>query len=266
MQGVPTALQAAERSVHAQAAGQGALFGGAEHDDVLEHVLTPVRDFSKRERADGERESLGLYLTAHPFDDYAKHCQRFTNGSIAKVLQELPSSTQPYQVRKDAILAGVVADVARRGNRVSIELDDDTDRIEVTMFDEVFAQAKQVIAKHAVVIVEGQLRYDDFVNGWRLTAKRVRSADDVIEEHARRLTIRWPSEAAPDTVRELQRILKPFTRGRCEVSIEFRRNGAEAALTLGEAWSVRVTRDLRDQLTRLLGDDRYLIHYPRHFV
>ena len=94
----------------------------------------------------------------------------------------------------------------------------------------------------------------------------MRSADDVIEEHARRLTIRWPSEASPDTVRELQRILKPFTRGRCEVSIEYRRNGAEAALTLGEAWSVRITRDLRDQLTRLLGDDRYLIHYPKHLV
>jgi DNA polymerase-3 subunit alpha len=114
------------------------------------------------------------------------------------VLQELPTSAQPYQVRKDAILAGVVADVSRRGNRVSIELDDDTDRIEVTMFDEVFAQAKQVIAKHAVVLVEGQLRYDDFVNGWRLTARRVRSADDVIEENARRLTIRWPSGASWD--------------------------------------------------------------------
>jgi DNA polymerase-3 subunit alpha len=252
--------------VHAKAAGQTALFGGDGHDDVLEHVLTPARDWSKRERADGERESLGLYLTAHPFDDYAKHVQRFTNGSIAKVLQELPTSAQPYQVRKDAILAGVVADVSRRGNRVSIELDDDTDRIEVTMFDEVFAQAKQVIAKHAVVLVEGQLRYDDFVNGWRLTAKRVRSADDVIEEYARRLTIRWPSEASADMVRELQRILKPFTRGRCEVSVEFRRSGAEASLTLGEAWSVRVTRDLRDQLTRLLGDDRYLLHYPKHFL
>jgi hypothetical protein len=66
-------------------------------------------------------------------------------------------------------------------------------------------------------------------------------------------------------VRELQRILKPFTRGRCEVSIEYRKTGAEGALTLGEAWSVRVTRELRDQLTRLLGDDRYLIHYPKHF-
>ncbi len=266
MQGIPNALQAAERSVHAQAAGQTALFGGDDHDDVLEHVLTPVRDLSKRERADGERESLGLYLTVHPFDDYAQHCKRFTNGSIAKVLQELPTSAQPYQVRKEAVLAGVVADVARRGNRVSIQLDDDTERIEVTMFDEVFAQAKHVIAKHAVVLVDGQLRYDDFVNGWRLTAKRVRSADDVIEEYARRLTIRWPSDASGNFVRELQRILKPFAGGRCEVCIEYRRSGAEAALTLGESWSVRVKRELRDQLTRLLGDDGYLLHYPKHLL
>jgi DNA polymerase-3 subunit alpha len=165
-----------------------------------------------------------------------------------------------------SVLAGVVADVSRRGNRVSIQLDDDTERIEVTMFEEVFAQAKHVIAKHAVVLVEGQLRYDDFVNGWRLTAKRVRSADDVIEEYARRLTIRWPPEAGPDFVRDLQRILKPFARGRCEVSIEYRQDGAEAALTLGEAWSVALKRELRDQLTRLLGEDRYLIHYPKHFV
>jgi DNA polymerase-3 subunit alpha len=267
MNGIPNALQAAERSVHAQAAGQTALFGGGERDDTLDHVLTPVREWSKRDRLEGERESLGLYLTGHPFDDFAEHCKHFTNGAIAKVLQGLPSAALPYHVRKEAILAGVVVDVRRRGNRVSIILDDDTERIEVTMFDEVFAQAKHVIAKYAVLIAEGQLRFDDFINGWRLTAKRVRSADEAIEEYARRLTIRWPSESpGPEFVRELQRILKPFTRGRCEVSLEYRSNGAEAALTLGEAWSVRATRDLRDQLTRLLGDDRYLIHYPKHFV
>jgi DNA polymerase-3 subunit alpha len=203
----------------------------------------------------------------HPFADYAEHCKRFTNGSIAKVLQDLPSTAQPYQMRKEAILAGVVVDVRRRGPRVSIILDDDTERIEVTMFDEVFAQAKHVIAKHAVLIADGQLRFDDFINGWRLTAKRVRSADDVIEEYARRLTICWQTgRDGPDFVRELQRILKPFTRGRCEVSIEYRRNGAEASLTFGDEWSVRVTRDLRDQLARFLGDDRYLIHYPKHFL
>jgi DNA polymerase-3 subunit alpha len=267
MQGVPNALQAAERSVHAQAAGQTMLFGGDERSDALEHVLTPVREWSKRERLEGERESLGLYLTGHPFDDFAEHCRHFTNGAIAKVIGGLPSTALPYHVRKEVILAGVVVDVRRRGSRVSLVLDDDTERIEVTMFDEVFAQSKHVIAKHAVLIAEGQLRYDDFLNGWRLTAKRVRSADEAIEEYARRLTIRWPSEAGgPELVRELQRILKPFTPGRCEVSIGYRTQGADASLTLGEAWSVRVKRELRDQLTHLLGDDSYLIHYPKHFV
>jgi DNA polymerase-3 subunit alpha len=266
MQGIPHALQAAERSVHAKAAGQTALFGGDERDESLAHVLTPIREWSKRERLEGERESLGLYLTGHPFDDFAEHCKHFTNGAIAKVLGGLPSSALPYHIRKEAILAGVVVDVRRRGNRVSILLDDDTERIEVTMFDEVFAQAKHVIAKHAVLIAEGQLRFDDFINGWRLTAKRVRSADEAIEEYARRLTIRWPSDAGPEIVRELQRVLKPFTRGRCEVCIDYRASGAAAELTLGEAWSVRVTRELRDQLTRLLGDDSFLIHYPKHFV
>ncbi len=267
LHGIPNALQAAERTVHAQAAGQTTLFGGGEREDEdLEHVLTPLRDLTKRERADGERESLGLYLTVHPFDEFAEHCKHFTNGAIAKVLEALPSTAQPYQMRKEAILAGVVFDVRRRGNRVSIWLDDDTERIEVSMFDEVFAQAKHVIAKHAVLIAEGQLRYDDFINGWRLTAKRVRSADEAIEEYARRLTILWPSDAGPELVQELKRILKPFTRGRCEVSVEYRRSDAAASLTLGEAWSVRCTRELRDQLTRLLGDDRFLIHYPKHFV
>ena len=120
----------------------------------------------------------------------------------------------PYHVRKEVILAGVVSTCGERGPRVSIVLDDDTERVEVTMFEDVFAQAKHVIAKHAVLIAEGQLRYDDFINGWRLTAHRVRSADEAIEEYARRLTIRWPSAGAgPELVRELQRALKPFTRG-----------------------------------------------------
>jgi DNA polymerase-3 subunit alpha len=268
MQAIPNAFQIAERATHAQAAGQTALFGGGDDDDAdIKHVMTPVREWTKRERLEAERESLGLYLTGHPFEDFAEHCKHFTNGSIAKVLASMPTQASPWQVRKDATVAGVVTEVRKFGNRVSVQLDDDTERIEIMMFDEVFAQSKHLIAKHAVLIADGQLRYDDFRNGWRINAKRIRSADEAIEEFARRLTIRWPSDVAgADFVRDLQRVLKPFTRGRCEVCIEYKAASAEAALTLGEQWSVRLTRDLRDQLTRLLGDDRYLIHYPKHFV
>jgi DNA polymerase-3 subunit alpha len=267
MQAIPNALQVAEHATHAQAAGQTALFGGGDDSDI-KHVMAPVREWTKRERLEAERESLGLYLTGHPFEDFAEHCKHFTNGSIAKVLASMPAqSATPWQVRKEATVAGVVTEVRKFGNRVSVQLDDDTERIEIMLFDEVFAQSKHLIAKHAVLLAEGQLRYDDFRNGWRINAKRIRSADDAIEEYARRLTIRWPTDSSAATfVRDLQRVLKPFTKGRCEVCIEYKGASAEAALTLGEQWSVRLTRDLRDQLTRLLGDDRFLIHYPKHFV
>ena len=267
MAAIPDVLQLAERSAHAIAAGQATLFGGGEQRDELEHEIAPQREWTKRERLEAERESLGLYLTGHPFDDFREHCEKFTHGAIAKALAGLPHDGAPYLIRKDVILAGVVMDVRKRGNRVSIVLDDDTERIEVTLFEDVYAQCRHLIAKHAVLIVEGQLRYDDFINGWRVTARRVRSADDAIEEHARRLTIRWPGNGAAGTfIRDLKLTLQPFTRGRCEVCVEYRAALGEAQLTLGEAWSVRLTRELRDQLTRLLGDNRFSIHYPRHIV
>jgi len=39
-----------------------------------------------------------------------------------------------------------------------------------------------------------------------------------------------------------------------------------AELTLGDDWTVRPTRELREQLGRLLGEERYSIHYQKHFA
>jgi len=263
---VADVLHLAERSVHASAAGQGALFGGDDSGGSLEHKLTPRREWTKRERLQAEFESLGLHLTGHAFDTFAATRDELKFSTIAKIVGGMPTeATNFFATRKDVTLAGAVMDIRRRPNRTSLVLDDDTERIEVTLFDETFAQFKHVIAKHAVLIVEGQLRYDDFLNGWRVTARRVRSADELIEEQARRLTIPWSGNVG-SFVRDLQRTLQPFTRGSCEVCVEYRSAAGEAQLTLGDAWSVRVTRELRDQLVQLLGENKFAIHYRRHMV
>ena len=269
MQSIPDALRLAEHSAHALAGGQGTLFGD-DPGEALEHEFPVVPEWTKRERLQAERESLGLYLTGHPFDDFAKHCAHFTNGPIGNVLGALPSDgggQHQYSMRRDVTLAGVVMDVRRRGGRVSLELDDGSGALEVTLFDEVYAQARHLVVKDAVLVIRGQLRYDDFLSAWRLTAQRVRSVDDEIEEHARRITIRWRGgETRPDFVPALKSALKPFTRGKCEVCLKYETSAAEALLTLGEEWAVRPTRELRDALTRLLGEERFSIHYPKHFV
>ena len=38
---------------------------------------------------------------------------------------------------------------------------------------------------------------------------------------------------------------------------------ASAVVTLGNDWTVKPTRELRDRLSQLLGDERYALQYPR---
>src|SRR5690606_38137452 len=88
---IPDALRLAEHSAHAMAGGQAALFDVEDCGVELEHEFPTLREWTKRERLEAERESLGLYLTGHPFEDFANHCSYFTNGPIAGVLGTLPS-------------------------------------------------------------------------------------------------------------------------------------------------------------------------------
>ncbi|HEX6998447.1 MAG TPA: DNA polymerase III subunit alpha [Gammaproteobacteria bacterium] len=264
---IPDALALAERAAQARAVGQAGLFGGDDAEDGLELVVTPLREWTKRERLEAERESLGLYLTGHPFDEFAGHCREFTHGPIANVLGPPPAEGAFYSARKDVILAGVVMEIRRWGNRVAVVLDDNTERVEVALFDDVYAQCKHLLTKHAVLVVDGQLRYDEFRSAWRLIARRVRTVDQAIEEHASRIKIYWSEEdLGADFVPLLKQALQPFRNGKCLVSVQYRSRIAEASLTLGASWAVRPTRELRDRLTRLLGEERFSIHYPKHFV
>jgi DNA polymerase-3 subunit alpha len=264
---VSSALRLAERSAYASAAGQTALFGDQDNDEGLEHLLTPVREWSSQERLTAERESLGLYLSGHPFAQYAGHCEELGIAPISNVLGPPPSDGAQYRTRREVKIAGLIEEISRRGNRVSVRLDDDSDRVEVTLFDEAYAQYGHLLTKDVILVVQGQLRYDDFLNAWRVTAKQIRTMDEEIEENACRLTICWNSaEEGAEFIRSLRETLQPFKHGQCAVCVEYAGPSASASLTFGEGWTIRPTRELRDRLTQLLGEERYRIHYPKHPV
>jgi hypothetical protein len=47
--------------------------------------------------------------------------------------------------------------------------------------------------RDAIVVVEGMLRYDEFIDDWRINAKKITPIDELREREARRLTIRLPA-------------------------------------------------------------------------
>ncbi|HSN70118.1 MAG TPA: OB-fold nucleic acid binding domain-containing protein, partial [Steroidobacteraceae bacterium] len=219
-------------------------------------------------RLAGERDTLGLYLTGHPIVQYERELKAITSGRIADVAGARPvngSEGPRWQAGRSVTVAGLVLEVRRRGNRTTLMLDDRSGRLEVSLFDETFQQYRTIVARDAILVVEGQLRFDEFIEGWRLTAKRIADIDQAREQFARRLIIRWPATGDGEAfVSELEACLKPFRRGACGVAVHYRSAAARAALELPEEWSVRPTRELMDQLEQLVGHDGVqLIYAPR---
>src|SRR5699024_6985795 len=75
---LPDAMFAAEQELKNEDAGMDDLFGGPALDQqVVENVvLKKLRPWSDDQRLNGERDTLGLFLTGHPIDQYAPEVRR----------------------------------------------------------------------------------------------------------------------------------------------------------------------------------------------
>jgi DNA polymerase-3 subunit alpha len=155
----------------------------------------------------------------------------------------------------------MVFDLGKRGSRVIFTLDDRSARMEASMFEDVWQQYRTMISKGAILFVEGSLRFDEYIEGWRLTAKRVFDIDYAREQYARRLVLRWPEKADPAFIKTLQQTLQPFRGGRCAVAVRYQGSAARAELVLSEEWSVKPTRELTEKLAQLCGNDGWRLIY-----
>jgi DNA polymerase-3 subunit alpha len=269
MHALPAAMQFADQTIRARVVGQDDMFGLLDTSPTAAAPFETeaLPDWSRRVRLEGERDTLGLYLTGHPFEEFEAEVRPIVSGRIVDVTGDRPAVTNEGGFRfqgKPVTVAGMVFDIGKRGGRIIFTLDDRSARLEASMFEETWQQYRALIAKSAILIVEGSLRFDEYIEGWRLTAKRVIDIDHAREQHARRLVIRWPQAADRHFVKTLEHALRPFRGGRCAVAIRYQSSDARADLVLSEEWSLKPTRELTEKLSQLCGNDGFRLMYaPR---
>src|SRR5580704_768855 len=260
------AMHAGEQNSRAMSVGQVDLFGLSAAPDSV------VTDWSEAQRLAGERETLGLFLSGHPITPYEPDLKFLVSSRLADVGGPRPvaavEGARSWSAGKPATVAGLVLEIRRRPNRVTLILDDRSARLEVSLYEEVFQQHRDIIVKDAILIVDGTLRFDDFIEAWRLQAKSLMDIDRARERFARRLWLRWPAEFdGPQGLNRLEQMLKPFLRGPCGVSVAVNRPDYAGKVNLSDAWSVRPTRELLDRLSALVGREGwYLVYGPRNDV
>ena len=274
MHELPAAIQAADQSSKAHAAGQSDLFGvaapAAAEAATAALAAAPQAEWSDAVRLAGERETLGLYLTGHPIAEYERELAPVVSGRIADLGGPRPVGAGEGGWRtpgRNVTVAGLVLEIRKRNGRVSLILDDRSGRVEVTLFDDILQQYRSLIERDAILVVDGALRWDEFIEDWRLTARRILDLDQAREQYARRLVLRWPGSRNGDAgsvVSALEQALRPSRGGRCAVGIRYLRADASAFVELGEEWTVRPSRELIERLGRILGRDAVELYYaPR---
>ncbi|MFP5505079.1 MAG: DNA polymerase III subunit alpha, partial [Gammaproteobacteria bacterium] len=262
---LPTALKLAEQSERDAGAGQVDLFGNAIEAEVAPVETVSLPEWDEELRLQGEKETLGLYLTGHPICRYEAELARITSGRLATLIGNGDAPTSRGNERQ-VVVAGLVIALrvrqTRRGSMAFVTLDDRSARVEMRVFSDVFEHHRNLIAKDRVLVVEGMLGYDDYTGGQQLTADKLYDIGQAREIFARRVVIDVDAaKAGNGFMQSLADTLRPFREGKCPVWISYRNRTASAQVALGREWSVRPADELIHRLHELAGEGHVQVEY-----
>ncbi len=267
MAAMPEAVKAAEQQARNHTVGLVDLFAEADEssaddgsprpDPYLAYALAPA--WSVKERLRGERDTLGLYVTGHPIDDYAAEVARFARTRIAG----LRASDEPQRVV--GLVVGLRTMKSKRGEDIAfVQLDDRTARIEVSLFADTYRSCREFVLPDSFLVVEGTVSVDEFSGGGlRMRAQEAYTLTEARRRFARELVLQLEcSQFTPDFEAQFGRLLGARrTREGCPVRVVYTGNGARAEIVLGEQWRVPPTDEAIGRLRERFGAENVTLSY-----
>jgi len=254
------ALKRADQAAKSKDAGMMDLFGIAV-EEPTENAYDEIgiqHEWSGRQRLDGEKDTLGLYVTGHPIDEYEKEIRRFARSRIVD-LQPKRGDTQ--------VMAGLIVDLRitkskKGGNIAFVTLDDRSARIEVTVFPDSYEALKGVIVKDEVVVVEGEINVDEFRGGQKVIARNIFDIPQARVRYVEALRITWSEETVTTrAIQELAKYMEPFRGNGCDVVIGFDTDQAHGDIRLGSNWKILPNDELIHELQKQYGKQNVQLVY-----
>ena len=260
MASLPTALRLAEQDAKNRDAGMADMFGFTEHvslhDSPSSYDEQPGWDDDTRLL--GEKETLGLYLTGHPINQYLSELRHFTSCAIADLQAER---------KKVFTIAGLIIGLRvrpnKRGDKIAtVTLDDRSGRLEVNLFAETYARFQDQLIRDKVIVVQGEVRYDDYAGGLTMRVQDVYDIERAREQFARGLHLDLGQiQLDNEFITALRHLLEPFREGGCLITLDYLNQQARARLRFGDSWRVRPSDALLARLRQMLGEEAVRVEY-----
>ena len=260
MASLPDAIKASEQHAKASAMGQNDLFGLlANEDESVEQHFVETLPWPDKIWLEGERETLGLYLTGHPINQYLAELKHYTKGR----LKDIVPTDRGQSVKASGLVIAARAMVTKRGSRMGLlTLDDKSGRLEVMLFSEAFEKYQDLLEKDKILVVEGEVSFDDFSGGNRMTAREVYDISTARERFAKSVEIKIRQDQINSGFfEEFTKVMEPHRFGACPVTVYYSREEARVKMQLGTEWRVTPADELLEQLRLLLGNKQVRLKF-----
>ena len=139
--------------------GQMGLFGMLEEDDKAASIPIPkLKELSKADRMAMEKETMGIYLSGHPMDDY----RPFLRNTHVVPIASLMAEDSAYGDDQIVSVAGIVQSVKMKSTRNNstmayVTVEDDTASVEMLAFSSVLGQFGAYLRENTAVVITGRL-------------------------------------------------------------------------------------------------------------
>ncbi len=185
-----TVLRRAQSLQEEAETGQIGLFGG---DGKPDSIRLPDRaDWPQLERLGYEAEAIGFHLTAHPLDVYKQVLRRIGVTPIAQV--ERSAQAGISRVKIAGTIVGTKERMTRTGSRMCwVRISDQSGSCEITLFSEVLARCRPLVAEGASILATADLQLQGDV--LRLTAQEVSALDQAAANAGTAIRV-WLAETA----------------------------------------------------------------------
>ncbi len=146
-----------KESKEKQAQNQSSLFDLTPALSTEKLKLRPTLPAEKIERLAWEKELLGLYISAHPYDDVVKEI-----GQYLLPLSQLQSQAENSFVKCGGLITSVKIIVTKKGDNMAfVGLDDKTGKAEVIVFPSAYNQFGKTLAEDKIVLVSAKVSRRD---------------------------------------------------------------------------------------------------------
>ncbi|WP_311418893.1 DNA polymerase III subunit alpha [Haemophilus parahaemolyticus] len=253
MKNLEDALKASDQHSKMEALGQSDMFGVlTETPEEVQNAYANTPKWSEQTILDGERATLGLYLSGHPIGRFLKELAHYAPIRLNEL--------QPTFRGQNATVAGMVVGyrvaVTKRGSRIGIAtIEDRSGKLDITLFSEALETYGDLIEKDDIIIATGSIQFDDFSGGLKMSAREIMTLDDARTRNAKSLALAINQEQLDAKfVKELTACITPYKEGTLPLHFYYQNEQGRALLKGGLEWRVTPSEKMLVGLRALLGE------------